>query len=121
MPVACMWAYMIVVPTNLKPRCFRSRLKASDSGVAAGISPDLAPATHQWLAADEAPAVARKAAEFLLDLEETACVLDGRLDLEPVAHDARKQQQLRDLARVETSDLRGIEIRERLADNRLVC
>ncbi len=24
MPVACMWAYMIVVPTNLKPRCFRS-------------------------------------------------------------------------------------------------
>ncbi len=31
MPVACMWAYMMVEPVNLKPRCFRSLENASDS------------------------------------------------------------------------------------------
>jgi hypothetical protein len=35
-PVACMWAYMMVLPTNLKPRLLRSLLIASDSLVLAG-------------------------------------------------------------------------------------
>ena len=38
MPTACMWAYMIVLPTNLKPRCLRSLLRASDSFDVALIS-----------------------------------------------------------------------------------
>ena len=37
MPTACMKAYMMVVPTNLKPRFFRSLDMASDSGLVAGI------------------------------------------------------------------------------------
>jgi hypothetical protein len=36
MPVACMNAYMMVLPTNLKPRRLRSLLMASDSAVKAG-------------------------------------------------------------------------------------
>ena len=35
MPVACMCAYMMVEPTKRKPRCFRSRLSLSDSGLVA--------------------------------------------------------------------------------------
>ena len=37
MPTACMKAYMIVEPTNVKPRLFRSFEKASDAGVLAGM------------------------------------------------------------------------------------
>ena len=38
MPTACMNAYMIVEPTNLKPRAFSAFENASDSGVRAGTS-----------------------------------------------------------------------------------
>src|SRR5690349_22450828 len=35
-PTACMYAYTIVEPTNLKPRRFKSLLHASESSVRAG-------------------------------------------------------------------------------------
>ena len=38
MPVACMKAYMMVEPTNLKPRPFRSLDSASDTSVRAGTA-----------------------------------------------------------------------------------
>src|SRR3989338_3393172 len=38
MPVACISAWQMVLPANLKPRRFNSLLIASDSGVLAGIS-----------------------------------------------------------------------------------
>ena len=37
MPVACMCAYMMVEPTKVKPRFFRSLLSWSDTLVVAGI------------------------------------------------------------------------------------
>src|SRR4051812_16217778 len=39
MPVACMKAYMMVVPTNLNPRFLRSLDSASDASVRTGTSP----------------------------------------------------------------------------------
>jgi hypothetical protein len=38
MPVACIWEYTIVEPTNLNPLFFKSLLIRSDSSVFAGIS-----------------------------------------------------------------------------------
>ncbi len=38
MPTACMKAYRMVVPTNLKPRFFKSFDKASETSVRAGTS-----------------------------------------------------------------------------------
>src|SRR4029079_16684445 len=38
-PVACMKAYMMVVPTNLNPRVLRSFDRASDTSVRVGTSP----------------------------------------------------------------------------------
>jgi hypothetical protein len=38
MPVACIWAYTIVEPTNLNPRFFISLLISSETFVFAGIS-----------------------------------------------------------------------------------
>jgi hypothetical protein len=39
MPVACIWAYIIVEPTNLNPRFLRSLLTASEMSVVAGTCP----------------------------------------------------------------------------------
>ena len=115
MPVACMCAYMMVEPTNLKPRRCRSLLKASDSGTGRRHLGHLAPAVDPRPAADEFPAVAREAAELALHRQEQPGIDDRRLHLEPVADDAVELQQPLDLARVEARHAGRVEAGERLA------
>ena len=114
-PVACMWAYMIVLPTNLKPRCWSALLSASDSGLVGGHLLDRRGLVDDRLATDEGPEVFRKAAELVLHREHAARVGDRGLDLEPVADDSRELHQPLDRALVEARDALGVEIRERFA------
>src|SRR5262245_60690724 len=76
-----------------------------------GDLPDLAPAVHERLAVDEAPEVLAQA----LELEDAAGIVDGRLDLEPVADDAGIGEQALDLLVREAGDFRRVEAAERLA------
>ena len=76
---------------------------ASDSAVRAGTC-EGAPSILDRSAADEAPEVSVKAS-LLLHPEQGFRVLDGRGDLETVAHDAGSGKQPGDLARAVTGDL----------------
>ena len=98
----------------MKPRFFRSRLIASDSGVVAGTSfidrgrlTFGAPPTNCQMYGVEAT-------EFLLDVEKGARVLHGAIDLQAVADDARDRGAARGvLRRVVPRDLLRIELAER--------
>ena len=75
----------------------------------------LGPAILNRLAADEGPQVLREAAVLGLKIQVRARVGDRRLDLQPVADDARILQQPRQLALAEARDALGIKAGERLA------
>src|SRR3954464_9035575 len=84
-----------------------------------------APAVDDRFAADEAPDVRIEAAELALHGEKRLGVADGRVDLQPVAHDAvvlhqlsqRRGREVRYLRRVEASE--GAAIGVALAQDRL--
>src|SRR5690606_32062217 len=63
---------------------------------------------------DEVPDVAIERAELALHVEEGACVVDGGVDLQPVADDALVGEQLTLSARVVPRDLLRVEVIERL-------
>ena len=71
--------------------------------------------SDQGLAADELPEVGVQAPELLLNGEDAAGVVDRRLDLEPVADDARVAEQPLDVGRPEARDRAGVEACERAA------
>src|SRR3954468_13363340 len=68
-----------------------------------------APAVDDWLAADEAPDVRIEADELALHGEKRLGVADGRVDLQPVAHDALVLHQLAQRRRREARYLRRVE------------
>ncbi len=51
------------------------------------------PGIDNGLTSDELPHIGIKATEFLLNFQECLGILDGSIDLEPVADDARVGQQ----------------------------
>ncbi len=60
-----------------------------------------------------APGVVRQRAELAPQLQHAARVVDGGLDLAPVAHDGRVLHQALDLGGAKGCDLLGVEVRER--------
>jgi len=74
-----------------------------------------APAVLPGRSADEPPDVAVKAAELTLNGQERAGIRDRRIDLEPVAHDARILHQPGALFPAEARDFVWIEAGKRLA------
>jgi hypothetical protein len=72
-----------------------------------------APPADDRATVDERPEIRVEASEFLLRLENTCGVCDGRLDLEPVADDPRILEQPLDVFRLEPCDDLGVESCER--------
>ena len=102
----------MVEPTKLKPRRFRSLLMASDSGVRAGTLRTFHGFTF-GLPSDKLPYVAIEGAELLLHAQEGFGVLDGRCDLQLVAHDARIGKERIRLSRpIVSGNALGIKVME---------
>src|SRR5690349_4974522 len=100
---------MIVEPTKVKPRLFRSSLMASDWALRGGISASALQRFLDRATVDEAPLVRVEAAELGLHVEERLRVLDRRCNLRSVAHDPRICEQSRDLPFLVASDLPRVE------------
>lgn len=64
----------------------------------------------------EAPDVASEAAGFFTKFEVSSCVVDGGLDLAPVAYDSRIGDQAFDAPAIEARDFLGIEFSKRSAE-----
>src|SRR5204862_2057878 len=77
------------------------------------LGPVHAPAPWLWL---EPPDISREAAELIDQLSKPARVVDRRLDLRPVANDARVAHQPFDVTRRESRDGGRIEAGERGAE-----
>ena len=84
----------MVEPTKRKPRLASALLIWSESSVVAGTCLLSLPAINQRLALDEGPQIRVEAAVFGDHIERHAGVVAHRVDLQPVANDARRRQQL---------------------------
>ena len=114
-------AYMIVGPTNRKPRFARSFDSASACAVRAGTVGERSMTIHDRLAADERPDVAIEAAALALECEKRAGIGHRAFDLQPIAHDALVRHQPFDLAGVEAGDARRDRNPQTPRDNRRAC
>ena len=105
-PQACISAYAVVGPTNLKPRFLSSFAIAVDSGVVAGTSARVA---------RPRPRVGRERPQQLGErhVERGAGVRDRGLDLGPVAHDRGVGHQPLHVLLAERGHDLGVEARER--------
>ncbi len=90
-------AYMIVGPTNRKPRFARSFDSASDCARARRDRRERAVTIHDRLAVDELPDVAVERPVLALQREERARIRDGAVDLQSIADDAGVRHQAFDL------------------------
>jgi hypothetical protein len=101
----------VVGPTKLQPRFFRSFDIAIDSADV----PSLQRRQRQCASGAsarcglEAPGVGRERAELLAQLEHALRVVDRRLDLAAMAHDAGVGEQPLDVAFAEARDALGVE------------
>jgi len=66
-----------------------------------------------WLSSDESPLVGGEATQLVLELQEGLGILDGGLDLQPVADNAWVSKQFFHLAGGEAGDTLGLEALER--------
>ena len=75
MPVACIWAYMIVDPTKLNPRLTRSLLSGVRQRRLGWNLAQVGPGVLDRRAVHEAPDVGVEAAELPLNVEEARALL----------------------------------------------
>ena len=99
----------MVDPTNVKPRFFRSRLIASDSGVVAGTSFGVLGAFSFGTAADELPDVAIEGTELSLHVDKSRGIPDRAFDLQSIANDSGVLHQPLDAVRPITGDFARVE------------
>ena len=95
----------MVDPTKRKPRWIRSFDNASDSSLRDGGGRAGGAVADDRVAADPAPQVGHEPAELVDQRQDGACVVDGRADLQAVAHDAGIVHQASEVRLAVTRDL----------------
>ena len=112
MPTACIHAYTIVAPTNLKPRRFRSLEIFPDSAVWAGTD---RPSPLSTFPSVNDQQVLPKVFSAVAHLAEHSGAGNGRLDLGARPDDGRVPEESFDVPAGEPGDGIGIEAFERLS------
>ena len=121
--MACMKAYTVVGPTKLQPRFFEILGQGDGRGRSGQGARHLACEALRPVGGGglEAPDVVRQRAEFAPQFQHAPGVVDGGLDLAPVAHDGRILHQAFDISRAEGGDLLGVEVRKAVLESPRAC
>ena len=106
----------MVGPTKRKPSAFSALEMALETGVSAGTVLKLRVPVDLRAPVEEAPQERRQGCVRCCELQQRARVVDGGLDLEPVAHDAGIGHQAGDVLGAVAGDALGVEAVEGAAE-----